>query len=164
MATPNNCTPVACGELIHPDSIPADRLEYESFYTFLKEIVTNFFKESWFKELLREYITESFKEEWFKEILKEYIIESSKEEWFHELVQTIIVEAVDEDWLRDLIEQILKSYINEQWFYDLICGLGCGGTSPIFEVSPQEIVFDAAGGLKYVTVTTTSGTTWNVTC
>lgn len=69
----DDCDGFFCGKNIIKGSIPADRLDRDSFWEFLKEILEDYdFREwflHWLEELLKELFEKWVNEEWFKELL-----------------------------------------------------------------------------------------------
>ena len=86
MATGKKCKGFACGNLIAENSMPADRIENDSLRELLKEIITQFSEEKWFKDIVKGIITESFDEDWFKKLIKEMFQSLVNEQWFKDLI------------------------------------------------------------------------------
>lgn len=129
------CDGFFCGVNIKKNSIPADRIEIESLTELIRQLIEQFFKEDWFKEI-------------FKELMKEIFKEFVTEEWFKELV-------------KELVKEYINEFVTEEWFKEVICDLGCAG-SDIFEVTPTTMIFDAEGGTQTLSITVNDGDQWTI--
>ena len=146
--TAPECNGFICGSHIIKNSIPADRLELDSF-----------------KELFREMLSESFKEEWFMELMKEFfdkLLEFSNKEWFYEHLETIIENLFNEDWFMEKLKELFSSLILEDWFKDMLCSLQCLGDQDIFEVDPQLLIYDSDGGEQTFLITVGPEDEWTI--
>lgn len=130
------CGGFVCGNHIMKGSIPADRLEIDSLTELIRQMIEQFFKEDWFKEI-------------FKELMKEMFKEFVTEEWFKELV-------------KELVKDYVYEFATEDWFKEVICDLGCAGAVDIFEVTPTTMIFDAEGGTQTLSIKVNEGDEWTI--
>ncbi len=177
--TAPECNGFICGSHIIKNSIPADRLELDSFKELFREMLSESFKEKWFMELMKEFFDQLLKEnwyeehfkelleklldkEWFEDYIKKLLEKFSNKEWFYEHLETIIENLFNEDWFMEKLKELFSSLILEDWFKDMLCSLQCLGDQDIFEVDPQLLIYDSDGGEQTFLITVGPEDEWTI--